>query len=51
MDGTEPSRREPRQAASQTARDALLWLGIYLLAVTAPLFALLPGTVLPVVTK
>lgn len=47
MDGKDPSRQEHAQATSKTARDALLWLGIYLLAVTAPLFALLPGTVLP----
>jgi len=35
------------QATSKTARDAVLWLGIYLLAVTAPLFALLPGVSSP----
>jgi len=35
------------QATSKTARDAVLWLGIYLLAVTAPLFALLPGASSP----
>src|SRR5512146_3197545 len=46
MDGKDPSRQEHAQAKSKTARDALLWLGIYLLAVTAPLFALLPGAVL-----
>jgi predicted ferric reductase len=35
---------KPTQDAGRTARDALLWLAIYVVAVTAPLFALLPDT-------
>jgi predicted ferric reductase len=36
--------RQPRNRRSpRIARDALLWLGIYVVAVTVPLFALLPG--------
>ena len=34
----------PAQQTHRTALDALLWLAVYLLAVTVPLFALLPGS-------
>ena len=34
--------RKPAPSTGRTARDALVWLAIYVVAVTAPLFALLP---------
>ncbi|MFZ5541412.1 MAG: ferric reductase-like transmembrane domain-containing protein [Pseudomonadota bacterium] len=38
------SRPAPRRRSGpRTARDAVLWLAVYLAAVTVPLFALLPG--------
>ena len=34
----------PAPRTHRTALEALLWLAVYLLAVTVPLFALLPGS-------
>jgi predicted ferric reductase len=40
------TRPVPRPASRpHTTRDVLVWLGVYLVAVTLPLFALLPGSV------